>query len=128
MPNLLCIDHGQAIKKAVFELFTPDWTCYFASEARSAISLANETTPDVVLIELSLASHSGLEFIYEFRTYADWRDIPIIVYTTIDLPPDVTNSLAWKKLGISRYLYKPKTSLKSVHQTADKLVSSSLVQ
>jgi CheY-like chemotaxis protein len=124
MPRLLCIDHGQAVRTAILQTFSPEWECYFAADARTAILQADDVKPDVVVVELSLAGHSGLEFLYEFRTYDDWRDIPIIVYTTIRLQPEVTASTAWKQLNIARYLYKPNVTLKTLKDAVEKLHTS----
>ncbi len=80
-----------------------------SSTAQHAIHQA-ESSPDVVVLELALSGHNGLEFIYEFRSYLDWQNIPIIIYSHI--PPEVfalSNSQK-KRLNIVAHLYKPTTS------------------
>src|SRR5262245_28230032 len=56
--------------------------------AQAAIMAADAQTPDMVILELQLARHSGLEFLHEFRSYAEWQAIPVVVHT--DLPPSRT--------------------------------------
>ena len=77
-----------------------------AHDAQSAVQAADEKRPDVVLLELQLAGHSGVEFLYEFQSYVDWQDIPVILNTLVpekELPVQA---------GIFReYLYKPATTL-----------------
>ncbi len=89
-------------------------------DAETAIEAANEREFDVVVMELSLAGHSCIEFLYEFRTYSDWRGIPVLIYSSIDLDSDILKSSAWEKLGIYRYLYKPKSSLSELQKYVDK--------
>lgn len=83
----------------------------WATTAQSAISAADETTPDVVVLEMQLPSHSGAAFLYEFRTYIDWLSIPVVVHTMI--PPMKLKSFekTLDELGITECLYKPQTSL-----------------
>jgi response regulator RpfG family c-di-GMP phosphodiesterase len=78
------------------------------------VCAADYKTPDVVVLEMQLAAHSGSAFLYEFRTYSDWIDIPIIVHTLV--PPDTTQvyEQSLKSLGVTDILYKPQTSLRKL--------------
>jgi DNA-binding response OmpR family regulator len=86
-----------------------------SSNAQSAISLADSRTPDLVIIELQLVEHSGIEFLYEFRSYSDWQTIPVIINTIIPANEFSNSQLILKnELNISTYLYKPDSSLKQL--------------
>jgi len=91
--------------------------------AQSAISVANEQRPDVVILEMQLVGHSGAEFLYEFRSYADWQRIPLVVLTHVP-PAEFVDSrqLLYNELGVSTYLYKPQTSLQTLLRTVQELV------
>lgn len=108
--RILLVDHHKTTQRALAELFVKE-DFLVAADAAAAITAANDKTPDLVILELSLAGHSGLEFLYEFRTYPDWRDVPVIVYSTVRLESESLRSRAWEQLGIHAYLYKPQTSL-----------------
>jgi DNA-binding response OmpR family regulator len=82
------------------------------SGAQTAIDAADAQPPDLVIIELQLAAHSGIEFLHEFRSYAEWQHIPVIVHTLI--PPGrlaAVHGVLAAELGIRAVLYKPRTSL-----------------
>lgn len=49
---------------------------FWALDAQSAVHLADDSAPDLVVLEIQLTSHSGIEFLYEFRSYNEWQDIP----------------------------------------------------
>jgi DNA-binding response OmpR family regulator len=91
-----------------------------ARNAQSAIFVADEKHPDVVVLELQLAAHSGAAFLYEFRSYGDWTETPIIIHTLI--PPDSLQifNRTFVELGISEVLYKPATSLRKLVSTVQK--------
>ncbi len=95
---------------------------HWRADAQSAINSADETAPDVVVMELQLAQHSGMEFLFEFRSYPEWQRVPIIVIS--DLPPKQLNisSPAWKQLDIAAYFYKPKAKLVHIANAIDKAV------
>lgn len=122
MKNILLIDQTQSTQKAISEIMV-GYKVICAVDATTAINLASETTPNIIIIELSLGGHSGMEFIYEFRTYSDWQNIPIIIYSTIRLEPSILQSKAWQNLNIGAYLYKPESSLRALKSNIEKLTN-----
>lgn len=84
---------------------------HIIAQAEEAIAVADEHTPDAVIAEISLPGHSATEFFYEFRTYPDWKKVPIIIYSSMQLPERAGNSQDWKLLNISETLYKPDISI-----------------
>jgi CheY-like chemotaxis protein len=83
--------------------------------AQDAVYKVDEQIPDVVLVELQLVAHSGIEFLYELRSYTEWQDIPVIVHSCIP-PTEFADSmeLLSSRLGMREYLYKPQTSLRKL--------------
>jgi CheY-like chemotaxis protein len=58
-----------------------------------------------------LPQHNGLEFLYEFRSYQEWRNTPVIIQSLVPSNEFKDNFILWHKLGIRDYLYKPKSTL-----------------
>ncbi|MGC1177147.1 MAG: response regulator [Candidatus Saccharimonadales bacterium] len=94
--------------------------------AQAAILVADKTRPDVVIVELQLIEHSGIEFLYEFRSYPDWQRIPVIVHTHVP-PGEFAGSwqLLKDELSVHAYLYKPHTSLRQLVDSAENCLSVS---
>ena len=89
-------------------------TVAHAVSAQSAVHLADAQTPDVVVLELQLARHNGVEFLYEFRSYSEWMSIPVVVHTFVP-PHELEQAVTLAaELGVIRALYKPQTSLGSL--------------
>ncbi len=122
--NILLIDHHPTTQKAIKKLFNTD-RISVATDADSAINIANKISPNLVILELSLSGHSGFEFLYEFRTYTDWINVPVIVYSMVRLDQDITKSQAWKDLQIADYIYKPESSLEKLVGSINSVFSSS---
>ena len=95
-----------------------------AATAQAAIQEADDCRPDLVLLELQLVSHSGIEFLYEFRSYPDWQNVPVVVVSTVP-PGEFADSWALLKneLGVSAYRYKPRTSLKALQRLASEFAT-----
>jgi CheY-like chemotaxis protein len=98
----------------------PEYELVRTTTAADGLLLANDNEFAAVITELSLPGHSGFEFLYEFRSYADWQAVPIIVHSTIKLGSDVLNSRAWQALSIHEYLYKPTASLAALKSSLEK--------
>ena len=83
-----------------------------AATAQNAIHAADIGVPDLVILELQLVSHSGIEFLYEFRSYTDWQTIPVIILSLVP-PVEFSDSrdLLMTELGVQGYHYKPRVSL-----------------
>jgi DNA-binding response OmpR family regulator len=90
--------------------------------AQAAITVADIRTPDVVVLEMQLACHSGAAFLYEFRTYADWLSIPVVINTVIPPTKMMMFEESLKELGVHTCLYKPHTNLRKLVQAIDNAV------
>lgn len=87
------------------------WHTVLAHSAQDAVLAADATTPDVVVMEADLAGHSAAAFLYEFRSYADWRDVPVILHTSTTPARLEPFAEALKQLGVREILYKPQQRL-----------------
>lgn len=86
-----------------------------AADAQSAIHAADMHQPDVVVLELQLPLHNGIEFLHEFRSYPEWQPIPVIVNTM--QPParlQVGEPALRAQLGVRAVLYKPMSTLADI--------------
>jgi DNA-binding response OmpR family regulator len=94
-------------------------------EAQEAVFSVDDAKPAVILLELQLVGHSGIEFLYELRSYADWRDIPVVIISNV--PPyefKANAELLRNSLGVSDYRYKPQTSLADLLSLTNRLITA----
>jgi DNA-binding response OmpR family regulator len=101
-----------------------------AATAQQALIAADEHCPDIVILELQLSGANGIGFLQEFRSYSDWRSVPVIVHSYMSplKQPEVQQLLA-TEYAVARWLYKPRTTLNELcalvsqyggHKTEDK--------
>lgn len=49
---------------------------------QASLDALNNSLPEMVILEPSTGAHNGIELLYEMRSYSDWRDIPVVIYTS----------------------------------------------
>jgi DNA-binding response OmpR family regulator len=87
-----------------------------------AVLSADKTKPDLIILDLLLATHSGVEFLYEFRSYADWVKVPIIVFSNVSQRELGSSALALEQLGVTAFHYKPQTTLKQLVSSVNQIL------
>lgn len=134
MANILLIEPDAVLAGAYIQAFSSvGHQTRLTVSAQDAVFKVDELVPDVVVVELQLVAHSGIEFLYELRSYAEWQEVPVIIHSCIP-PAEFSDSmkLLRDRLGVTTYLYKPQTSLRmllrAVHETVmpERLVLASV--
>lgn len=85
-----------------------------AASAQKAIEMVDADVPDVIVLELQMAGHSGVEFLHELRSYEDWSSVPVVVHSNVPQVAFGVDGAVWDRLGVVRYLYKADTQLGSM--------------
>jgi len=114
--NILIIEPDRVLAKTYAETLTgAGYHVVAAATAQSGIQAADAMQPDIVLLELQLVEHSGIEFLYEFRSYPEWQGLPVLIHSQVP-PTEFTDSqqLLKSELGVRAFLYKPHTSLREL--------------
>jgi DNA-binding response OmpR family regulator len=81
------------------------------SSGQRAVDALDSDGYDLVVLEPQLGLHNGIELLYELRSYAEWRELPVVLWTLnkqLSLP---VYEKPLRQLGISKVLYKPTDSL-----------------
>lgn len=86
-----------------------------AHTAQAGISRADKNKPDIVILEVLISEHNGLEFIHEFKSYQDWFNVPIIIYSNLSAE-ELGRAVGWKEdMNIVRHFYKPTVTLEKLN-------------
>ena len=56
-----------------------NYVVYLANSAQNAINQVDKNKIDLIILEIQLIDHSGIEFLYELRSYPEWDNIRIII-------------------------------------------------
>ena len=69
------------------------WPALQAENGRVALDLLERHTPSVVLLDLLMPELDGFSVLRAMRAHAVWRDIPVVVLTSLDLTAEVRGFL-----------------------------------
>lgn len=115
MTDVLIVEPSKDLALVISHAFArKEITSKVAYTAQEAIGLADSQSPKLVVIELLIPKHNGLEFIHEFRSYSDWIDVPIIIYSQISSDEAGISPQIMEDMGILEHFYKPTVSLEKL--------------
>lgn len=90
-----------------------------ARNGREALEQAQETKPELILMDVQMPEVDGLEAIQRLRTLPEFAATPIIALTALAMPGDRERCLA---AGASTYMTKP-VSLRGLVQTIEQILN-----
>lgn len=108
--RVLLIDSDEYYHYKFGEIFAPA-EVYGSRFGGSASSLVRRHRPDAVITELLLADCSGYEILEELRTRAEFRELPIIIFSQVDNLEDVQTAL---RLGATAYFLKGRDRIEDI--------------
>ena len=94
-------------------------TVHHSVDIRDAIHTLDEHQIDLIVLELQIALHNGIEFLYEMRSYPEWQRIPVILHTSVPFRALNQGDVLSKELHVQVHLYKPTTSLEKLTSTVE---------
>ena len=105
-PTVLMIeDHDDTACLVRFILEGNGYTVRHAPDGNNAKRLTETSTPpDLVLLDMTLPSLSGLEILRIIRTTPEWQWIPVIILSANGQPELIVEAT---NLGATEYLKKP---------------------
>jgi len=105
--SVLIVDDETANIIALTNILSQDYSVYAAKNGASAIKVAHNLLPDVILLDVLMPDMDGYEVIASLKSDAATRDIPVVFVTGLDNTDDEKKGLA---LGAADYIPKPFSS------------------
>jgi DNA-binding response OmpR family regulator len=118
MAHILLVEPDRLIAKTYMQVLqSAGHSVQVCATAQSAVFCADEQPPDLLILELQLVGHSGIELLYELRSYLDWQELPVVIVTNV---PAGEFQGSWQllrdELGVQAYHYKPLFSLTALRE------------
>ena len=117
---ILAIDDSKAIRFLLHTVLGKEYQVVTAPDACSAMFwLAKKNLPDLIIVDPQLPDVQDWELIEEFSSSALYRDIPLVVLSSLDKEVTAAKCL---KYGISDFYTKPFNPLE-LNETIQKVMS-----
>jgi CheY-like chemotaxis protein len=92
--SILVVEDDQPTRVMVARLIEREgWLAVQAENGRRALELLRTFTPSVVLLDLLMPEVDGFAVLREMRANPAWREIPVVVLTSLDLTGEVRRLL-----------------------------------
>lgn len=115
MATLLLIEPDESLASTYKDaLQYSNHEVHHSVDIRHAIQALDERQIDLIILELQIALHNGVEFLYEMRSYTEWQHIPVILHTSVPFRALNQGDVLSKELNVQVHLYKPTTSLEKL--------------
>jgi len=118
---LLIEDDAVQRERMLGWLEPPQWIVREAANGREALNLLQEAKPDVILLDLMMPEMDGFAVVAALQKEAGWRDIPVIVITSLDLDAKDRERL---NSGVQSVLVKEKFRPEDLVERIRRLVHS----
>jgi DNA-binding response OmpR family regulator len=112
MTRILLLETDKVLAQNIDSMFrTMDFEVDWQVDPQEAVISMDEHPVDAIIMDLILVGRSGIEFLYELRSYPDWQTLPVILLSSV--PPREIYScvVSLQQLDIHAYHYKPATRL-----------------
>lgn len=111
-PFVLVVEPDRIIAASIQKYLSKQgYNVNWQASAQAAVASADQQIPDVIVLDIQLAGHGGVELLHELRSYGDWQSIPVIIYSSIHPDEFGGQATATAALTAQAYLHKPSTSL-----------------
>ncbi len=108
--------------------FEDECKVFTAASADRALEVLDQHSDiDLIILDMFLPEHNGIEFLHELASYTDINIIPVIVLSSVYKHDFGMNEERWKHYGVVKYLYKPSTKPKDLLVEIKKQISASVV-
>src|SRR5690242_5912455 len=102
MSNVLLIESDKILAANVTKVLqrsghNVDWQI----DPQVALDKVDANLPQLIILDLVLAGRSGIEFLYEFRSYPDWQTLPVIIFSSYAVEELKETLASFEHLNIS---------------------------
>lgn len=105
-PRILMVEDDEDIAFLIrFLLERNGYAVEHAADGRQALEVLTELAPvDLVLLDIMLPYHDGLEVLEHLRATPGWEEVPVLMLTAKAREADIVRAL---ELGADDYVTKP---------------------
>jgi DNA-binding response OmpR family regulator len=121
-PSILVIEDDRFLRRACeVSLQQRGFAVRSATDGESGLTLARESKPDLILLDLLMPRVSGIEVLQRLRADASTAGIPVVILSNSSREEDKARAAA---LGAVGYYVKANLSLRALGDAVASLVGS----
>jgi len=119
--KILIIEDDATLRNVLSEFLESEgFAVAMASDGEEGIELANNSKPDLILLDIIIPKKNGFEVLKEIKGNKDISDIPVILLTNLGSLDDIEKAL---ELGATTYLVKGDYQIKEIVEKIKEVLS-----
>jgi adenylate cyclase len=84
--RVLLVEDDDATRATIRQMLTRDgWEVSEAGNGREALERLEAGRPDAIVLDLMMPEMDGFEFLAHLRNHPQWRTVPVLVATAVEL-------------------------------------------
>lgn len=104
MKKILVVEDDKYLSNAYMAKLTRiGFEARLAGDGDEALSMLNDYTPDLILLDLIMPRKDGFSTLKELKANPKWKDIPIIITSNLDQQEDIDKGM---RMGAMDYVIK----------------------
>lgn len=104
LPIVLSVDDSPIVQISIKRALSGHYNVLFASQASEALSILNQNSIELLLLDLTMPDIDGLDFCKTIRKIPKFKDLPVIMVTARD---GFVDKLKGQIAGTNKYITKP---------------------
>lgn len=110
-PQLLLVEDDAWLAELYSDSLTAaGFSVQVAASAEAALTqLDTQPQTALIVLDMFLPDHNGIEFLHELASYTDINNLPVVVLSAVPARDFAMPVERWKHYGVVEYLYKPQT-------------------
>ncbi len=116
MKRVLLIEDDAWLAELYGEALSSVATVIHAASAETALESIDQHKPDLLVLDIFLPEHSGVELLHELASYDDTGNLPIVMLSAVSIEDFALPKARWHHYGIVEYLYKPASKPRDITQ------------
>ncbi len=107
MPKVLLIEDEESLRNLYIKILSAkNYTVEAASDGEEALSVLKVFRPDVIVLDIVMPNHSGVEFLKILKNDSHLKSIPVVMLTALSEMRKITECL---DMGAVGYITKDST-------------------
>lgn len=120
-PKLIIVEPDQNLCKSYKRALKQKFDIKFCFSAEETLEELAHKLPDLIVIEMLLPLHNGIDILYDLQSYSDSKDVPVVINSYLSKDDLSISEEQFNQLSIYSYLYKPQTTPKKLLVELEKL-------
>ena len=102
--SILIVDDNSSTIDVLLDILNDDYSIRVAKNGAKALEIANQSMPDLVLLDIVMPEMSGYEVLEELKASSETQHIPVIFITGLKDAEEEEKGL---DLGAADFIHKP---------------------